>query len=62
MAHLQACQQALKAGRIKPHGLIACCFKGLGMVDHAAVDIAQESHVNVLRSFGGMVDSERLNF
>lgn len=32
------------------------------MGDHAAVDIAQESHVNVIRSFGGLDEKETLNY
>ena len=28
------------------------------MGDHAAVDIAQESHVNLLRSFGAMAEGQ----
>ena len=43
--HLKACQDALKANRITHGDPIVCCFQGLGMGDHAAVDIAQESHV-----------------
>ena len=62
VAHLEACQKALKAGTIKPTDSLACCFQGLGMGDHAAVDIAQESHVNVLKAFGGMVDEETLSY
>ena len=62
VAHLKACQDALNEGRIKPGDKLVCCFKGLGMGDHAAVDIAQESHVNVLRTFGGMQDSETLSY
>lgn len=62
VAHLNAYQAALAEGRIRPTDSLVCCFRGLGMGDHAAVDIAQESHVNVLRSFGGMRDSETLNY
>ncbi|CAE7616322.1 unnamed protein product [Symbiodinium microadriaticum] len=36
--------------------------KGLGMGDHAAVDIAEESHVNLLRAFGAMRDGEVLRY
>ena len=32
------------------------------MGDHAAVDIAQESHVNLLRTYGGMRPEETLNY
>ena len=60
--HLKACQDALKANRIKHGDPVVCCFQGLGMGDHAAVDIAQESHVNVVRSFGGLDENETLNY
>ena len=32
------------------------------MGDHAAVDIAQESHVNLLRAYGAMKESEVLRY
>ena len=60
VSHLQACQAALSQNRINKCDLIACCFKGLGMGDHAAVDIAQESHTNLLKAFGCMFDEETL--
>ena len=60
--HLKACQDALKANRITHGDPIVCCFQGLGMGDHAAVDIAQESHVNVIRSFGGLDEKETLSY
>ena len=62
VAHLKAFQQAKSAGRISPQDRVACCFRGLGMGDHAAVDIAQESHVNLVRAFGGMVEGEVLRY
>ena len=60
--HLKAFEEAVAAGRITQQNTIACCFKGLGMGDHAAVDIAQESHVNLLRSFGAMAEGEVLRY
>ncbi|CAE7269133.1 unnamed protein product, partial [Symbiodinium natans] len=62
VSHLKAFQEALAAGRVTQGGRVACCFKGLGMGDHAAVDIAQESHVNLLRSFGAMKEGETLRY
>ncbi|CAE7290791.1 unnamed protein product, partial [Symbiodinium sp. CCMP2592] len=62
VAHLSAFREARKAGRIPEGEPVACCFKGLGMGDHAAVDIAQESHVNLLRAFGSMRDEETLRY
>ena len=60
--HLKACRQALEAGRIEPSDELVACFKGLGMGDHAAVDIAQESHVNLLKAHGALCDSETLDY
>ena len=62
VSHLKAFQEALTKGRIRAGDMVACCFKGLGMGDHAAVDIAQESHVNVLRAFGAMRAEETLRY
>ena len=62
VAHLKSCQKALAEGRIRKHDLVACCFQGLGMGDHAAVDIAQESHVNLIRTYGGMRSNETLTY
>ena len=62
VAHLKAYQDAVAQGRVRPGENVACCFKGLGMGDHAAVDIAQESHVNLLKSYGAMKDSEVLKY
>ncbi|CAE7292878.1 unnamed protein product [Symbiodinium microadriaticum] len=62
VAHLTAYQDALSKGRVRPGDMVACCFKGLGMGDHAAVDIAQESHVNLLRAYGAMRESEVLRY
>ena len=62
VCHLKACQDALRDGKIRKDDMLACCFQGLGMGDHAAVDIAQESHVNLLRSFGGMRDEETMMY
>ena len=62
ISHLKACQDALREGKIRKGDMLACCFQGLGMGDHAAVDIAQESHVNLLKSFGGMRDAETLMY
>ena len=62
LAHLHSCQEALAAGRISPDDKVVCCFKGLGMGDHAAVDIAQQSHVNLLRAFGAMQPTETLSY
>ena len=60
--HLKACQRALEAGRIDPSDELVACFKGLGMGDHGAVDIAQESHVNLLKAHGALEDSETLDY
>ena len=60
--HLKAYKQALQEGRLRKGDRVACCFKGLGMGDHAAVDIAQESHTNLLKSFGAMRDEELLKY
>lgn len=62
VAHLQAAQVAMAEGRLGKDDKLVCCFRGLGMGDHAAVDIAQESHVNLLRAFGGMKDQETLSY
>ena len=62
ISHLVACRDALKRKAISRHDQVVCCFKGLGMGDHAAVDIAQESHVNLLKSFGAMRDDECLSY
>ena len=62
VAHFEASKSAKQAGRIRPDSKVACCFQGLGMGDHAAVDIAQESHVNLLKAFGGMKTEESLNY
>ena len=62
VAHLKAAQAALAANRITTGDRLVCCFKGLGMGDHAAVDIAQESHVNLLRSWGTFLPEETLNY
>ncbi|CAE7419993.1 BUB3.2 [Symbiodinium sp. KB8] len=48
--HLASYENALRNGRIVKGDRVACCFQGLGMGDHAAVDIAQESHVNLVSS------------
>ena len=60
--HLEAYRVALSSGRISEGDSIACCFRGLGMGDHAAVDIAQESHVNLLKAFGAMREAEVLKY
>ena len=60
--HLKAYKQALQEGRLRKGDRMACCFKGLGMGDHAAVDVAQESHTNLLKSFGAMRDEELLKY
>ena len=60
VSHLKACQEAVLSGRISSGDKVACCFKGLGMGDHAAVDIAQESHVNLIKTFGGLLDDEMM--
>ena len=62
VAHLHAAVAAREAGRVAKGDQVVCCFKGLGMGDHAAVDIAQESHVNLLRTYGGMKLEETLNY
>lgn len=62
VAKFRASQQAKEVGRVDEHDVLVCCFKGLGMGDHAAVDIAQESHTNLLRAFGGMKKEETLNY
>lgn len=62
VAHLNAAKAALAANRITKHDKLVCCFRGLGMGDHAAVDIAQESHVNLLRSRGALLPDETLNY
>ena len=62
VAHLQAAQVALAEERLGKDDKLVCCFRGLGMGDHAAVDIAQESHVNLLRAFGGMKELETLSY
>ncbi|CAE7247502.1 unnamed protein product [Symbiodinium sp. CCMP2592] len=62
VAHLTAYQDALAKGRVHSGDMVACCFKGLGMGDHAAVDIAQESHVNLLRAYGAMKEGEVLKY
>ena len=62
VAHLKAAQAALAANRITTGDRLVCCFKGLGMGDHAAIDIAQESHVNLLRSWGTFLPEETLNY
>lgn len=62
VAHFEAAATALTSGRIAKGDRVVCCFKGLGMGDHAAVDIAQESHVNLLRTYGGMKPEETLNY
>ena len=62
VAHLQAAQVAMAEGRLGKDDKLVCCFRGLGMGDHAAVDIAQESHVNLLRAFGGMKNPETLSY
>ena len=62
ISHLVACKDALKRKAISYHDQVVCCFKGLGMGDHVAVDIAQESHVNLLKSFGAMRDDESLSY
>ena len=49
-------------GRLGKDDKLVCCFRGLGMGDRAAVDIAQESHVNLLRAFGGMKNPETLSY
>ena len=60
--HLKAFRDAEVQGRISKGDEVACCFQGLGMGDHAAVDIAQESHVNLLRAFGDMRKNEVLRY
>ncbi|CAE7201286.1 BUB3.2 [Symbiodinium sp. CCMP2592] len=60
--HLKAFRDAEAQGRISKGDEVACCFQGLGMGDHAAVDIAQESHVNLLRAFGAMRANEVLRY
>ena len=60
--HLASYENALRNGRIVKGDRVACCFQGLGMGDHAAVDIAQESHVNLVRAYGGMAEGEVLNY
>ena len=40
--------------------IFRCCFKGLGMGDQAAADIATESHGNVVKASGGLRREERL--
>lgn len=62
VAKFRASQQAKEVGRVDEHDVLVCCFKGLGMGDHAAVDIAQESHTNLLRAFGGMKKEETLYY
>jgi hypothetical protein len=59
VSHLEGWKTAISRGRIRPGDLVVCCFKGLGMGDHAAVDIAQESHVNLIRTFGGYVETKQ---
>ena len=41
-----------RPGLAKRLGSLACCFEGLGIGDHAAVDIARDTHVNLPRFFG----------
>ena len=36
------------------------CWKGLGMGDHNAVDIAEEAHVNLLAARGGLMRREHM--
>ena len=62
VAHFKAYADAVAEGRISRGEMLACCFKGLGMGDHAAVDIAQESHVNLLKSYGAMIEGEVLRY
>ena len=62
VAHLKSTQSAIAAGRLKKGDDVCCCFQGLGMGDHSAVDIAQESHVNLLRTFGGLVPEETMSY
>ena len=62
VAHLKAYHTAVAEGRVRAGDRVACCFRGLGMGDHAAVDIAQESHVNLLRAYGAMREDETLKY
>ena len=62
VGHLKAFREAVESGRLQKGDRVACCFRGLGMGDHAAVDIAQESHVNLFRTYGGLVEGEILRY
>ncbi|CAE7447660.1 unnamed protein product [Symbiodinium natans] len=62
VAHLGAFKDAIREGRLHVMSRVACCFRGLGMGDHAAVDIAQESHTNLLKAYGGLVEGEVLRY
>lgn len=60
--HLRAFKEGLNSGRFKEGDLVVPCFRGLAMGDHAAVDIAQEAHTNLLRRFGAMRVEEVMNY
>ena len=60
--HLRAFKEGLNWGRFKEGDLVVPCFRGLAMEDHAAVDIAQEAHTNLLRHFGTMRSEEVMNY
>ena len=62
LGHLKAYRDAVLHGRIKAGDRAVACFRGLAMGDHAAVDIAQECHSQLLKCYGAMRDDEVLNY